>query len=90
MGIIVEGVKQGFTITDVCRAAGIGRSTFYKWLGDFPDFNKAVVEATDLQWKYVDWEMLKHYRGYTRRDLIRPSQYFQSPHNLPFEVPEVR
>ena len=28
-------------------------STFYKWLTDFPDFNKAVVEATDLQWKYT-------------------------------------
>lgn len=86
MQIIVEGIRNGFTITDVCDMAHIGRSTYYKWLGEFPDFNKAIVEATDLQWKYIDWQMQKYYRGYTRSRLNRPSKYYQSPNNLPFDI----
>ena len=45
-------IKEGYSVTDSCRGIGIARSTFYKWTDEYPDLNKAVCEATDLQWKY--------------------------------------
>ncbi|MBR2543600.1 hypothetical protein IKF03_03360 [Candidatus Saccharibacteria bacterium] len=87
--IIVNGVLEGCTITDVCELACIGRSTYYKWLSDYPDFNKAVVEATDLQWKYASWRVKHGCRRYRRRRLNRPSKSYQSPGNVPFAIPAV-
>lgn len=87
MEIILECIRSGYTIVDTCKKARIGRSTYYKWLEEFPDFNKAMVEATDLQWKYATWRPKYHYRSYERNHLNRPSQYFQSPNNLPFKMP---
>lgn len=46
---------------------------------------KAVVEATDLQWKYAEQLVRSGYRGYTRR-LNRPSVNYQSLGNIPFEM----
>ena len=87
--IITGGIRDGYTVSDACKMACIGRSTYYKWLDEFPDFNKAIVEATDLQWKYADY-MVRHggYRGY-KRHLNRPSPAYQSPNNVPFEIPSV-
>lgn len=87
--IIVGGVRDGYTITDACAMANVGRSTFYKWLEKYPDFNKAIVEATDLQWKYAYWRVRNGYRGYKRPHLVRPSKDYQSPGNVPFEIPSV-
>ena len=73
----------------ILEANGHTVSTFYKWLTDFPDFNKAVVEATDLQWKYTNWRIRHGYRGYERHNLNRPSKAYQSPNNVPFNIPPV-
>ena len=86
---IVGGIRDGYTITDACAMANVSRSAFYKWLTDFPDFNKAVVEATDLQWKYANWRIRHGYRGYERHHLNRPSKAYQSPNNVPFDIPPV-
>lgn len=85
--IIVGAIRDGYTITDVCEMACIGRSTYYKWLEEFPDFNKAVVEATDLQWKYATWRVRHGYRGYERHHLNRPSVNYKSLNNMPFAMP---
>ena len=62
---------------------------YYKWLGEYPDLNKAVCEATDLQWKYAyDIVRKRKKRGYNRK-LNRPSENYQSPNNLPFTMPSV-
>ena len=87
--IIVRGVRDGYTISDACAMANVGRSTYYKWLAKFPDLNKAIVEATDLQWKYANWRVKNCYRGYERPHLNRPSKYYQSPDNVPFSIPPV-
>lgn len=87
--IIVGGVRDGYTITDACAMANVSRSTFYKWLEKYPDFNKAIVEATDLQWKYAYWRVRNGYRGYKRPRLVRPSKDYQSPGNVPFKIPSV-
>lgn len=87
--IIVGGVRDGYTITDACAMANVGRSTYYKWISKYPDFNKAIVEATDLQWKYAYWRVRNGYRGYERPHLVRPSKYYRSPGNLPFEIPPI-
>lgn len=87
--IVLELIRDGYFVVDACRGANIGRSTYYKWLSDFPDFNKAVCEATDLQWKYAS-QMVRRRRprGYNRH-LNRPSANYQSPNNLPFTMPDV-
>lgn len=84
--IIVGAIRDGYTITDACEMACIGRGTYYKWLEEFPDFNKAVVEATDLQWKYATWRVRHGYRGYERRHLNRPPVNYKSPNNIPFTI----
>ena len=87
--IVRGGVRDGYAISDACAMANVGRSTFYKWLEKYPDLNKAIVEATDLQWKYASWKIKNGYRGYNRPHLVRLSKDYQSPNNVPFEIPPV-
>lgn len=87
--IILGLIRDGYSITDACRGASIARSTLYKWLGEYPDLNKAMCEATDLQWKYASYLVRRrHPRGYNRQ-LNRPSADYQSPNNLPFTMPDL-
>ena len=87
--IILGLIREGYSITDACRSVGIGRSTYYKWLDEYPDLNKAVCEDTDLQWRYAyDMVRRRKKRGYNRR-LNRPAKDYQSPNNLPFTMPNV-
>lgn len=87
--IVLVLIRNGYSVVDACRGADIGRSTYYKWLSDFPDFNKAVCEATDSQWKYA-FQMVQRRkpRSYNRH-LNRPSSNYQSPNNLPFTMPDI-
>lgn len=78
-------IRDGYTVSDACRGALISTDTFYRWCDKYPDFHKAVVEATDLQWKYAERLVRSGYRGYTRR-LNRPSVNYQSPGNMPFGI----
>ena len=82
-------IKEGYSVTDSCRGIGVARSTYYKWTDEYPDLNKAVCEATDLQWKYgYDVLRRRKKRGYARQ-LNRPSSNYQSPGNMPFELPTI-
>ena len=82
-------IKEGYSVTDSCRGIGIARSTYYKWTNEYPDLNKSVCEATDLQWKYgYDVLRRRKKRGYARQ-LNRPSENYQSPGNMPFEIGQV-
>lgn len=78
-------IRDGYTVSDACRGALISTDTFYRWCDKYPDFHKAVVEATDFQWKYAEQLVRSGYRSYTRR-LNRPSAGYQSPGNVPFEL----
>lgn len=82
---ILTLIRDGFTVSDACRGALISTDTFYRWCGKYPDFHKAVVEATDFQWKYAEQLVRSGYRGYTRR-LNRPSVDYRSPGNVEFEI----
>lgn len=82
---ILTLIRDGYTVSDACRGSLISTDTFYRWCDKYPDFHKAVVEATDLQWKYAEHLVRSGCRGYTRR-LNRPSVNYQSPENLLFEV----
>lgn len=87
--VFLEMIKSGYSVTDSCRSIGIARSTFYKWTGEYPDLNKAVCEATGLQWKYAyEITRRRRKRGYQRR-LNRPSASYQSPGNMPFEISQL-
>ena len=87
--IILELIRDGYSVTDACRGASIARSTLYKWLGEYPDLNKAMCEATDLQWKYAyDVVRRRRKRGYSRK-LNRPAKDYRSPNNLLFPMPDI-
>lgn len=87
--IILGLVRDGYSVTDACCGASIARSTLYKWLGEYPDFNKAMCEATDLQWKYASYLVRKRRPRAYNRHLNRPSADYQSPNNLPFTMPDI-
>lgn len=43
---IAELIEEGiYTTTDICKIAGIGRKTFYRWKEKHSDFSKALQEA---------------------------------------------
>ena len=53
------------------------------------DRKEAVCKAMDLQWKYASQLVRRRKpRGYNRR-LNRSSANYQSPNNLPFEMPDI-
>lgn len=82
---ILTLIRDGYTVSDACRGAHISTDIFYRWCDKYPDFHKAVVEATNLQWKYAEQLVRSGYRGYTRR-LNRPSVNYRSPGDMPFEM----
>lgn len=43
--IFLEALKENHIILAVCRKTGIGKSSFYRWLKDDPQFATAVDEA---------------------------------------------
>ena len=44
-GLIVKALTDGCTRTAAFGAAGIGRRTFYDWMGGVPKFKQAVIDA---------------------------------------------
>ncbi len=82
---ILTLIRDGYTVSDACRGAHISADIFYRWCDKYPDFHRAVVKATDLQWKYAEQLVRSGYRGYTRR-LNRPSVNYRSPGDMLFEM----
>lgn len=37
------------SVTEICRATGISRNTFYKWKRENPGFDREITEATELR-----------------------------------------
>jgi len=47
-------VKTKGIVTDACRMAGIGRTAFYEWLKDDPEFAAAVEDAKEQAIDFVE------------------------------------
>lgn len=47
VAVIVELIENDMSVTDICRAVGITRKTFYEWKISKPDFARAVDDARE-------------------------------------------
>lgn len=54
--------KRGI-VSEACRAAGIGRSTFYLWASEDEDFKKATEEAQEEAIDYVEGKLFERITG---------------------------
>lgn len=42
---ITDAMGTGLSVEDTCLYAGIGKSTFYEWIAEFPEFADAIKTA---------------------------------------------
>lgn len=46
-------------VTSACKAAGVGRVTFYEWLKDDPEFKEAVDSLQDVALDFAESQLFK-------------------------------
>jgi hypothetical protein len=51
---LLESLSKGVSVTEACKAAGIGRRTYYNWLEKDPDFEKDVRASEQAQIQTVE------------------------------------
>lgn len=60
--------SDSYSICEICKAVGIARDTYYKWLDLYPDFKKATEQAVEdrLDTYYIEASksLLKKLTGY--------------------------
>lgn len=54
---------HNFNVSKVCRTLSIGRSTFYEWLSDFPDFKRQYEESVEEQIDVWEESLLKNIKA---------------------------
>ena len=56
---VIDGLKDGATITDACKAAGIERTIYYLWCVKEPEFAKKAEAAKDSRIYRVEDALFK-------------------------------
>jgi len=52
---IIKALENSLgVVTDACKKVGVGRTTFYDWLNNDPEFKKEVESITDYAIDYVE------------------------------------
>jgi len=57
-------------VTSACRTAGVGRTTFYKWLKQDKQFNEAVKELDNVSLDYAESKLLENIRANKETSII--------------------
>ena len=57
---LVQWLSAGYSIGRACKAAGIGRRTFYDWKDAFPDFRQLVEDATETGTDVLEDTLYEH------------------------------
>jgi hypothetical protein len=56
----IEKLKEfGGIVCQACEAAGISRSTFYRWRDEDPEFSEAVDEVAEAQIDFVESKLMR-------------------------------
>lgn len=65
---IIELCRSDFySVAEMCRIAGIGRTTFYKWMNEHQEFRSAILDAKD--------ELREHALRLAHNALLRKIQF---------------
>ncbi len=62
--VIIDCLVKGVTVTNSCKAAGVGRCTFYYWLEKDPLFFEAVCKTDDGRNEAVESAFFRRAIGY--------------------------
>lgn len=58
--IFLDALKKNLNVvTAACETTGIGRTTFYDWCKNDDDFKNKVDEIGDVQFDFVETQLLK-------------------------------
>ena len=61
--VLVALEKTLGVVTSACKTAGVGRTQFYSWLKDDPDFKEAVKEIGDVALDFAETQLHKQIAG---------------------------
>lgn len=65
---VLEALEAYYGIvTDACRKAGVGRTTFYDWLKNDPEFKAAVEDIQETAIDFVEGKLFEKINGVTVR-----------------------
>jgi len=61
---VIEALEKTLGIvTQACKMAGVGRSTFYKWMDDDEEFRKQVQDIDNVVLDFVESKLHKQIDG---------------------------
>lgn len=61
--ILKELEKRNGIVSIACKAIGLARSTFYKWLNDDPEFKAAVDDIQEVALDFVESKLMEKING---------------------------
>lgn len=80
---ITQYIADGLTIQDVCYGANISADTFCRWRKEKPEFDAAIVKATEAQtWSSAALAQTSEYRRYTRRQKHKQNTIKNKPEGI--------
>jgi hypothetical protein len=69
--IFLEALKRNLNvITAACEQTGFGRQTFYNWCDKDPEFRRRVDELNDIQFDFVETQLLKKIKEGSEASII--------------------
>lgn len=61
--ILKELEERNGIVSIACKAIGLARSTFYKWLNDDPEFKTAVDDIQEVALDFVESKLMEKING---------------------------
>ena len=69
--IFLEALKKNLNvITAACEASGVSRARYYEWMKIDPDFKAKVEEVNDIQFDFVETQLLKKIKDGSETSII--------------------
>ena len=71
LAIVLEGLKGGITVSDLCRKYGLSQAVYYKWRDKFLDGGKkGLMNSSELSLVNPDKSKLEEYEKVIGRQTI--------------------
>jgi len=86
---IVQFIRLGYTLKDTSLEVRISDETIRRWRNNHPDFNDAIVKASNSQWEYSRRELKRQNSGLRiyRRQKESTSKYYSLSNEKPVLEP---